>query len=103
MGSGTYTEVDGPNKTIIKFTSNAAGSGTISGSTFTIPQLTGNLTYTEGTLNGVAQPITQPVQSGSATSISANFIGDSAAGFYGKTIDNRTTFPTINEVYGTKQ
>ena len=81
-------------------TGNVVGSGTITGSAFTIPSAMGTLTTVSITSNGVAQPITSPTNSEHINSpISGNFMGDAAQGIYGTGTASGATYT----IYGNKQ
>lgn len=98
------TNVNGSDTTVQKFSGNVTGAGTISGSAFTIPKMAGTETMIEFTKNGVAQPITQPTRTTNSNSaISANFVGDAAAGFYSSTVGSSGSLSMTTELYGTKQ
>jgi hypothetical protein len=98
--SYSATIVTGPNTRSRSASGNVTGAGTISGSGFVIPSVSGAITVTSETLNGVAQPLSgAAIPFGLNSPISGNFVGDGAKGVYGTGAISGGTY----ELYGNKQ
>ena len=94
------TRVSGSTTTTGTAAGNVTGAGTISGSGFSIPVVSGSLTATSTTINGVAQPLTGTAFAyRSGAPISGNFVGDGAQGVYGAGGNSGYSY----ELYGNKQ
>lgn len=95
----TGTQVQGANTIAVTATGALTGAGTISGSGFNIPKMSGTLTPTSITENGVAKTLTGPTVYTINSPIAGNFVGNGAPGIYGTGAISGGTY----EVYGTKQ
>lgn len=101
------TFVDSSGTLISNTTGSVTGPGVILGSGFTIATMTGPITATSSTLNGVAQPSVVTTVPFNIGQINGNFVGDAAAGIYGSGTTTANggngTRATTYEIYGNKQ
>jgi hypothetical protein len=109
ISNATSTFVSTTNTSVTSTSGSLTGAGIISGSAFTIPSLTGNLTVTgqTNTNGGPATVTSGTVLATTIGSTTANFVGTDATGLYGAGTTTASTggqsATNQYEIYGTKQ